>query len=288
MNGQPIAFELSRFAYFKDLRESYLELARIASPEPWQFQNTCFGSSMPEVSILANYVRSMYWQRATTYTAAYHRGDQDEQDRHIYFDQESACLHTGLFTPYGQGIFMYFVPSVGNGPAIRPWFFQQYIEGDNRWLRQLKVQPECPVPECVPAEDAFHPEWPVMQSRNMILRGKEAVTTLPEEMQDSHTLLSRVTTALWQSVARASMTPGYAVPQYYKGTLRYALPLYLTGKRMPDLAIMLKPIEDRQYVMSHLALPEDIYANARLLGPISADWLTCLVKDGLREKTMYA
>lgn len=288
MREQPIAYELSKFAYFKDIRESYLELARIASPEPWQFRRASFGSSMPEVTILANYIRAMFWQRAVAYSNAFYNGNQDDQDRHIYFDQESACLHTGLHTPDGRGIYMYFVPSTGNGPAARPWFFLQYIEGDNRWLRQLKVQPECPPPGVKPGDEPFHPDWPVMQSRNMILRDREVVAALPEAMRDSHALLERITLALSQSMVRASLTPGYAVPQYFKGTLRYSLPLYLTGKATPDLAILLKPIEEREYVMSHLSLPEDVYSNARQMGPVTADWLTCLVTDGVREQAMFA
>jgi len=130
----------------------------------------------------------------------------------------------------------------------------------------------------------FYPEWEIRVNVSHILEDAENVARLPESLQGAWNLPLLLETAVELGRRMAAISPSLVVPQAFQGRIQYLMPIYLTNKDRPDLAMALSDLAG--YYIGHTCLTlEMAYLNARLLARPTASWLTGLVDKFNEERT---
>lgn len=265
--------ELGAFADFENLPSALRTLAVLAAPESWQFKTLRDRPCQPD-EILLRHMMAIFQRHSEDYAGA---RDQREEDESIYFDRRFACFRTGLHTADGRAIFMLFVKNPPDWNES-PWTFREYILEDGWWIRNLKNRPQYPnYLSQAYVEGAYRPEQPLLIEFRRMLMNPETQAFLPVSLRTMESFQPSVKAALAHARKQAALDHEYAARVVWKGRVEYALPLYLNGWQLPDAALLIRPERDGRYVGHLLALPEVAYLGARLLGPIRASWLQCLV-----------
>ncbi|MDX1907616.1 MAG: DUF3825 domain-containing protein [Bacteroidia bacterium] len=256
---------LERFADMHDWDNVLQELARLAEPEAWDYQDHRTG----EMPVLDNYLRH-------TYRRLEHEGK-------IIFGQQTtdsriAAFHTGLYTTEDSAIYLFFTP------LRRRWRPDSYLrppswqpdgigtESDRR-LAWLSRKPQPARFWTQTSELVFDPDRTLLTDYDHILR--ERLERFPGWFQhlSQAERRHRLTFAAEFAVRRACRMPTLAIPQYYDGAIQLLLPLYLSEAVHADLALVVS--QEGEMYRAATVLPLDLARqNARLIGPHRAfSWL---------------
>jgi hypothetical protein len=97
--------DLFSFAYVPGWYEQLDELARLALPESWRFRNPIYLTKNPDTPILERYIHAVFRKQAIDFNT-----EPDPYKRDVYFHvrNETACFHTGLYTPRYKPIYTCF------------------------------------------------------------------------------------------------------------------------------------------------------------------------------------
>lgn len=268
--------ELDAFADFINLPTTLRSLAVLAAPEAWQFK-TLRNMPCKADEILLRYLLAVYHRHVEDYGEA---RDQAEEDESIYIDRRFACFHTGLYRQDGTAIYMVFVQKTP-GEEGNPWAFRRFVLESDWWIRDLKTTP-LPLTYPVAANaKAYASDWLLHVEYRKMLMDMEMREYLPVSLRTPEAFQPSMKAAISQARNKAAANPDYAVPVVWQDRIEYALPLYLNGWTIPDVALLLRPERDKTYTGHHLMLPERAYMGARLLGPIRAGWMKALVVQPL-------
>lgn len=266
--------ELDAFADFTDLPRRLRELAILATPESWQFRTL---RNMPcgADEILARHLQTVYHRHAENYARA---RDQAEEDENIYFDRRFACFHSGLRTAEDKAIYLVFVKK-NPGESGNPWLFNQCILEDDWWLESLRTRPLYPTHTLASKAKGYDPDWQVQVEYRQMLMDEDIQEYLPISLRSPGAFQRSIKAAVSHARQQAHANPEYAAPLVWQSRVEYALPLYLNGWDIPDVAMLLRPERTGGYTGHRLLLPEMAYMSARLLGRVKAEWMKNLLVE---------
>ncbi len=272
------------FSYFFDLQQSLQDLARLAMPEVWRFHTSKAHSHNDETPILEKYIRSLYRYLAISYNAS-----DCEQEKCRYFGSGGPCLcfHTGLLTPFFEGIYALFELNRRRDTRFN-WVFKGFFPSSSAKLRSISILPEKPF---FGQDSHFHPEWEIRINFKHILQDGANLQRIPECIRKQSNLPLLLHASVLYARALASIDPSIIVPQLYCRQIQYLMPICLTNLETCDLAMTLTPCDGFYYGTTCLTC-EMAYINARILSRPSTPWLTDLVrsdeyKHQFQYKTVY-
>jgi hypothetical protein len=267
--GQPSSEVFAHFAWKSTDNETwetpYAKIAELARNEKWCFTNcTSAIESKGDYPILRSYLNYTFIRVL-------------EQGGVVYSaDGDRACFNTGLRTRNEKDIFLTFYKNKRREEFDAPlWTF--YCVADS-YAEQLKGFSELPLPAKYISEQSelvFDASFDVEMNSEHIL--EENRHRLPNVLQ-SNSILARnsiegAKNLLLENVKR---NPMLALPHWYQAEskVQLLLPLYLTQKDCPDLALVLDKDSSMGMYRMRTALTLDMaYVDARLLCPQDHGWL---------------
>lgn len=264
--------DLFNFAYIPAWYERLHELKELAQPEPWQYKSYPCSLQNTETPILERYIQQIFKKQAIDYEQA---SDMKEADKAFYIRNETACLHTGLYTPQFRGIYMLFEKNKKRD-TLRDWYFKGFVDDGSEKLKYIPL-PQHPMYSQRQWMPYYNPSWELRISANHILKEDANVERLPEKIRGLWNLPFLLETAV-ELVKRMSYADTSIVAlQIFQGRMQYLLPIHMTDANIPDVAMAVAPMDG--YYVGHTCLTLPMaYQNARLLGRPIAGWLKQIVE----------
>lgn len=264
--------DLFAFAYIPNWYVQIDELANIALPEPWSFKNPIYLAKNPITPILERHLHMVSKKQAIEYI---NEPDQNKRDQYFYIRNETACFHTGLYTPRYKGIYCCFDRNKRKD-TLREWFFRVFFDDTAPWLKYIEPLPLKPTYYMTNGV-IYNPELPIRVNVEHILCDPENLERIPLEIRTAKNLPLLLETAVELARRKAVVEPSIVVPQGYQGKVQFLLPICLTDMENPDLAMTLSIMDG--YYLGHTCLTlEMAYLNARLLAKPVVPWLTILTQ----------
>ena len=268
--------ELYCFAYCHDFQEELRNLRDMVVPEPWKFLDPQVETVNQETPILERYIRNIFRHQAI---CANHCADAEERGRFMFIRGMLACVHTGLVTPYLEGVYALFETNRKVG-ARCDWVFMGFFPASSQKLRCIPRLPQ--PPRFFMEGDGFHPEWEIRINYAHILQDPRNVSRLPEKLHGMKNVPLLLHAAVLYGRTLASLNPTHVAPQVYCGRVQYLLPICLTDMSRCDLALTLTP--QNGFYLGHTCLTLEMsYHNARMLGKPTACWLQGLIDERMKQ-----
>lgn len=123
----------------------------------------------------------------------------------------------------------------------------------------------------------YNSEWSIRVNVDHILSDPENLERITSEIRHAKNLPILLETAVELARRKTVVEPSIVVPQPYQGRTQYLLPVCLTDKEQPDLAMTLT-IMDGYYLGNTCLTLEMAYLNARLPAKPVAPWLLALTQ----------
>lgn len=267
-----IQTELFSFAFIPAWLDQLDSLAQTCLPEPWSFRNPSVQTQNADTPILERYIKAVFRKQAIEYMNA---ANPYEADRVFHVRNETACFNTGLLNKQYKGVYMCFERNKRKDSLI-DWYFRGWADESSPLLRYIEPLPFRPSFASLEYGLNFCPEWEIRVNVDHILGDTENISRLPELIRDAWNLPLLLETAVELGRRKAIVVPSVVVPQVYQGRLQYLLPIHLTNRIRPDLAMALSAMDG--YYLGHTCLTLDMaYLNARLYARPTAPWLSELV-----------
>jgi len=248
--------QLHEFALVPSLNDRIEELAAMAEPEDWEYQNSPSEHPKP---VLRNYLRYTYKRIA------------EEKKVSISPDEAFACINTGLITKNQEPIYLVFEK---NKLEAHPsyWHFSQFARKGQWELNRIPSLPDM-------AHYFEDPSHLVFDSRKELRPNVEHIVEdnrdrFPDHLKgmSGFALQNIVKGAIESAVERAKRNYKTAIPQYFNGNIQLLLPLSLTDATKADLALVVERF-DTFYRASTCLTLDMAYNNARQLARPDRDWL---------------
>ena len=244
------------FSFMPRFNDHISDLANLAEPENWEYQNIDSHEPKP---ILCNYFNYTYLRIA------------QEKKISITQNEENACWNTGLITEGQEAIFAVFSKNHLEG-ADTYWHFWKFCRQGQRELSRFASLPEM-------ANYFEDPSVLIFDTRKELRVNVEHVVTenrdrFPEGLQNmnDYGLQNIVLGAISSAQTRVQRNYKTAIPQYYHGSIQLLLPLCLTDPGKADLALVIERFSDFYRAATCLTL-DMAYNNARQLARPDRDWL---------------
>lgn len=228
--------------------------------ENWTFKE---GNSK-ELGILINYIRHTYEKLA------------GENKIFISEDKSYSIFNTGLFNAYYQPIYAYLVPNRRANEGKATWIVDRF--GTSYDLMGNGIS-NYELPERAnyfeePSLLIFDTNCQINIQFEHILKDPKNVERLPDEVKNSPFLINTFTGAVQTMINQVTANYKLAVPQFYKGRIQLLLPLCLSNKKKPDVALVVTKTSDGKFYQGHTCLTMDMaYNNARLIAKPESNWL---------------
>lgn len=269
--------DMFQFAYVPAWFEQLYELSQLAAPEPWRYKQPEYATQNTETPILERYINQIFRKQAIEYNYA----PEDMADSVFYMRNEFSCMHTGLFTPSYQSIYLCFERNKRLNTLMQ-WYFKGFVPEGSPSLKYVQPLPLRPAFAMRQWMTYYDPDWDIRVNAEHILGDEENVARLPESIRGTWNLPLLLETAVELARRKALTDWSLAVPQIFQSRVQYLLPIHLTNMERPDLAMALSIMEG--YYIGHTCLTlEMAYQNARLLARPTAGWLTDLVVPAIGQ-----
>lgn len=268
-----LAPDLFTHAYIPNWYGQLDELAEIALPEPWCFQNPIYLAKNSYTPILERYIHTVFRKQAIDFNT---ENDPGKKERFFYVRNEAACFHTGLYTQHYKAIYACFDKNKKRDSLLE-WYFRGFFDDVAPWMKYIEPLPQKPTYYMAQNGVNYNPEWSIRVNVDHILGDPENLERLPAEIRTARNLPLLLETAVELARRKAVIEPSIVAPQGYQGKVQYLLPICLTDMQQPDLAMTLT-IMDGYYLGNTCLTLEMAYLNARLLAKPVAPWLTALTK----------
>lgn len=251
----------------KSFNDHIKDLASLALDEYWGATKN--GIENP---ILHNYIKYTFQKIAVEFNTA---STQEEKLRKINFNDDFACINTGLFTKQYEPIFMVFRRN--RIPNKEPFYLLGFFKESHHILSQFGNLPDRASYFNDASELIFDYRLPIRVDKHHIL--VERKDRLPLEFRSDekyNLLLNTFDGAVYRVQKRVAANYKLAVPQYYwanqtQGCMQLLLPLSLTGDE-PELALAIQK-NGKVYEARTCLTLEMAYNNARLIVRPESDWL---------------
>jgi hypothetical protein len=248
-------FPLFNFGWFQpDFSTRLDELASLAMPEKWDYNNAPVGNGHP---ILFNYI--------------HHTFNKVEAENKIIVEGEKCIFNTGLVTDNQEGIFAYFDKNKRVGATI-PWFFIGWRKESYRDLLNFSFLPETADYFVNPTELIYDTRCELRVNADHIIT--DNITRFPEGMKtmEPYQLGNLLQGTINDAKKRVKRNYKTAIPQYFNGKLQLLLPLCLQSKGVADLALVVEK-ENNIYRASTILTLDMAVNNARLIAKPDDEWL---------------
>lgn len=285
---------LEQFAFLGSWQLFLSELAAKVSPEDWNFSDV--DKSFP---VLCQYIKYTFYRL------------QCENKIAIAPDRSLAAFNTGLHNTHYEAVYACFVPNTTAGGS--PWRFAEFATAGNRtYGKMMSASLPC-LPEA--AEYITRLDQLLISTDKQILVDYEHVIldninrypktylkslttddtfykavdsedadTLAEYLNNT-TLFNRIRNDISSELVTAINKTKYdfrtAIPCYFpKGNrVTLMLPLYLTGKTLPDLALVVELTSAGHYQGQTVLTMQQAYSDARVIGELTNTWLDRFVTE---------
>ncbi|MCL1939959.1 MAG: DUF3825 domain-containing protein [Desulfovibrionaceae bacterium] len=248
----PVYENLFDFAYIPEFERLVRSLAQKSQQENWSYD-----PAQGDLNILKNYISHTYKKIAG--------------ESKIAATANKACFNTGLFAPSNNEIFWVFTK---NANANRqPWYSHGVYEASDIILSDFSTLPE--------RASYFTSHEELIYDTNKELRinaghildaNRENLERIPESVRDKPFLPTLLLGAVEDAKIKVRQNYRVAVPQYYNNAIQFLLPLCLTGRYVPDVALVVSR-QDNFYIGHTCLSLQMAYNNARLIAKPMADWL---------------
>lgn len=232
------------------------ELARIAEPEEWHYQNTPTDHRVP---ILFNYLRYTYARLA------------EEEKIAVSDDGQCIVFNTGLVTPNQEPLYL-FANQNRLSDARQPWHFQEWCRRGENELVRFSQLPDMAHYFGDPAGLVFDLRKEFRANIEHIISDNKERFPERYRSMDNYALQTFLKGAIDNAKERVRRNYKTAIPQYYKGRIQLLLPLCISNAHTADLAMV---VEDHgAFYRASTCLTLDMaYNNARQLARPDRDWL---------------
>jgi hypothetical protein len=263
--------ELFKFAVFPNYDESLNHLAtHIAQPENWGFSNPA--QEIEQGNMLAKYTFPVL----RSYLENTFRKLQEEEKVLKTEDQHHACFNTGLVTPHFEDIYAFFARNRYPNQET-PYYLIGFIrKSDHEFLRNFSMNPPRPANYFArPEELLFNPNLEIIPDVDHIISGNRARFPDAIAAKSDPEIRTTLVGAIAESAKRVRVNYKIAMPQYFRGAIQLLVPLYMTNRERPDLALVLEKINTRAYSARTCLTMGMAYNNARLIAkPQGTQWLS--------------
>lgn len=238
--------------------QTLFELARIAKPEPWEYNDHRNKYPMP---VLFNYLKNTYQQSVIEGKIA------------VSENLDAICFNTGLLTPAHRWI--YFLATrnyIQNRSRNIPWHFQGwYLYGAHELARFMEM-PDVP-DYCEDTRQFVYDKRSALQfDLDHIVQDNRNRFPAQYQHQNEYRLNGDVQAAIANAEIWVQHDRSVAIPQYFNGKIQLLLPLCLQHPEQPDLALAVS-FQQHSYRASTCLTLDMAYNNARQLGPLQGTWL---------------
>ena len=242
--------------FIPDMDQKLDELASLAEPEDWDYQNTATDHHKP---VLFNYLQYTYMRLA------------EEDKLEVSTDGQSLAFNTGLVTPTQEPIFAFC--STNRQPhANQNWFFVGWRRKGQLELTRFESLPEMANYFDNPGLLVFDATKELRLNVEHIVSDNKERFPEPYKSMDDYALQTFLKGAIDNAIERVKRNYKTAIPQYHKGNIQLLLPLCLGNPSVADLAVVAVN-HDGFYRASTCLTLDMAYNNARQLARPDRDWL---------------
>lgn len=239
------------FAYCCDYDKKIQQLANVC-PEKWSF-----GSNSDNI-ILKNYIEHTFMKLS--------------EENNIKIEPSYAVFNTGLYTDCYEPIFAFF--SKNKNENRQEWFLDSFYNEYQLAMMGVVDLPRRANYFTHPEELVFDTNCEIIPQYQHIFNDPENYLRIPESIRDNDSKLLLFNGAIKKAKCLIDANYKTAVPQYYKGRIQLLVPLFLTRKGIPDLALVVSKNNDGNQYLGHTCLTLDMaYNNARLIARPDSIWL---------------
>lgn len=242
--------------FFPAMDTKLNELALMAEPENWDYQNT---SSVHNKPILFNYLQYTY------------RRLQDENKIYVSDDGQALTFNTGLVTQNQEEIYCY-CTSKKKLDASQNWFFTSWRRKGEHELTKFSQLPGMAHYFEDPSALVFDPRKDIRANIEHIVSENKERFPEPYRSMGEYTLQTFLKGALDNAKERVRRNYKTAIPHFYRGKIQLLLPLCLGNPNKADLAIVVEDMGNFYRAATCLTL-DMAYNNARQLARPDRDWL---------------
>lgn len=230
-------------------------LAKIAEPEIWSFDD-----SKPN-KLLRAYIFKTFEQC-------------NKQNKIMYSDNGEFCVsNTGLVTPSGKDILMFFTKNLKEGET--DWFFKGFkTKVDREIMEYFHTTPELATYTENYQELYFNPNLNIEINTDHILDDNW------DRIQQEIALPKSVVKTLLQGVVeeakiKVKRNMRLVVPQFYNGTIMYLMPVSIpvSDDKAVTMALAIEKTGTKQYRANTILTKDMAYEKARLLMKPESNWL---------------
>lgn len=240
------------FAYAPNFDGTVQYLASLAQDEPWSFD-----PAQGDYKVLKNYI--------------FHTYKRLKSENKIAIDGEYACLNTGLFSKSNNEI--YFLFSKNKNIGRQPWFLSGIKEKADISLSSFINLPARAEYITINDEHIYNINKELRVNIKHILdETEDNINRIPLSIRDKPFLKILFLGAIEDAKMRIAQNYRTAIFQFYEERLQYLIPLRLTGRETPDIALAVSIQND--FYIGHTCLTLQMaYNNARLICKPMSDWL---------------
>ena len=253
--------KLFEFAYCGDFSKKLLYLSQIAEHENWYYDVENLSDNDKKFGVLYLYIHNIFLKHS--------------MDEKITFIGDYAIINTGLMTPNGEDIFMYFEKNRYPISENQNYFLKTFITTSSRLL-PANLRGHLPEPI-----DFFEkcPELAYFDTRLKIVLNIDHIydenrTRLPGMIKtvERETAIDILNGALNRAIKKAKRNNRLVVPQFFSttGEIQYLMPIIVFKEIIP-LVLEKQDLEYR--ANTFLTIPM-AYNNARLIMKPESNWLS--------------
>lgn len=258
MNDKYGEYNLFHFAYCgtdESFNRKLENLAELAEQEVWGFDEA------NSFSILKSYIYKTFERCNSQHKIL------------VSEDREFACSNTGLLTPYGKDILMYFGRNLREG--VSPWYFRDFkVYTDREVMNHFGTIPTLATYVDNFEQLYFKPQHPIEINFDHILddNWERIHKEIPFDKAVVRTLLFG---AIEEAKLRVRRNLRLAVPQFYKNKIMFLLPVKIpvSDEMQVTMALAIEETEQKQYRANTIFTREMAYEKARLLMKPDSNWL---------------
>ncbi len=269
--GQNERDAFAHFHYDRARGESwearFEDLAALARPEPWNFQQPQFKKVNESFPILLKYLDYTFLRLQ----------DQNKIQFQTIDGKPYVFFNTGLQTPFNKDIFATFKANTraADDNDFPDWFFRKWRDQDAKKLAQFAPLPKHASYIQNQSDLTFDASYDISVNVAHVVRDNR--DRLPLELQGNETLaITALTGAINQLKTKCERNDAEAVPFWFHTNqkMQLLLPLRITDSEKADAALVADKDTDSKIYRVRTILPLDVaYSNARLLRKPTQKWL---------------
>lgn len=256
-----MAQEIDQIAYLPNYSSKISSLVELARPERWDNKSD---QQSRKHQVLVNYINHTFKRLQTLKKLR-------PKDGFIVSSENYICFDTGLFTNNFEPIYGLFVP---NDPGhMKKWQLDNFYKKSDRKLRAIPQLPRRAEYFDDFKDLIYDTRLDLRVNIDHILNDEKNRARIPEKYRELPNLPMLFSGAALE-YAKIRIKENYksAVPQYFRDSIQFLIPISLGDPAVVDLSLAVG--REGDIYTGHTCLTLDMaYNNARLIAKPESDWL---------------